>query len=439
MSLDMEALKKIRDDPVLFAERIMHWKPFEYAKPLIRDKSDLIVARMGRQTGKTSNTGVKSIAHAYSWSDQTILIVSPGLRQSMMMFDKVLDFIETNPLLLPSCVRFTRTEVKLTNGSRIIALPFDPHKLRGYTANLIIIDEAAWVPDELITDVLIPMLATTRGQLMLLSTPWGKNNFFYLACQNPDFSRYHVRSIESPMITQAWLDKVKKLPGMTKAKYDREYNALFVEAGNIYLTMDLLQKCVKEHIRKWPNFELIRDIAGILKLERKREYFIGVDLGKLQDHSVIAIIEKAGNILRLMAVISFPIDTKYPKVSNALLKVAEYLQPAGILIDSSGPGESFCDTVEEEGIRRLERTGQWSLGKKAKWLGATKMYMQDLRFLFPFDQTLIDQMNGQEYEYTAGGSLKFTHPGNTWDDELWSVVLACYRGSDKYRGGVVIT
>ena len=48
----------------------------------------------------------------------------------------------------------------------------------GNEATDIVIDEAAYVPEEIITEVAMPMLATTDGRLTLISTPHGKNHFW---------------------------------------------------------------------------------------------------------------------------------------------------------------------------------------------------------------------------------------------------------------------
>jgi hypothetical protein len=71
--------------------------------------------------------------------------------------------------------------LELENGSRVLALPGRTDAtLRGFSApRLVICDEAARQPDELLHG-LTPMLATNpRAQLILLSTPWGSRGTFH--------------------------------------------------------------------------------------------------------------------------------------------------------------------------------------------------------------------------------------------------------------------
>jgi phage FluMu gp28-like protein len=62
--------------------------------------------------------------------------------------------------------------IELRNGSKIIALPCGPDgaTLRGYTADLVVMDEAAFMPEDVIASVIFPMLATTNGTAIMLST-----------------------------------------------------------------------------------------------------------------------------------------------------------------------------------------------------------------------------------------------------------------------------
>ena len=63
-------------------------------------------------------------------------------------------------------------------GTGIRPLPADANRVRGFTANFLIVDEAARVSDEVYAAA-TPMLAATDGALWILSTPRGRKGFFY--------------------------------------------------------------------------------------------------------------------------------------------------------------------------------------------------------------------------------------------------------------------
>ena len=201
--------ERLRSDPVAFAEAILDFKPFPYQADLLRCRSKRIVACWARQTGKTTTIAVKVIHYAFTNADKTVLIVSRGLRQSMIMFSVIERFIMKHPVLRRSVSKSTRTLIELKNGSRIVALPCGPSgaSLRGYTADLVVMDEAAFMPEDVIASVIFPMLATTDGTAIMLSTPWGRDHIFYRSYKSPDYWSQHVRAEDCPLIPKEFLEE----------------------------------------------------------------------------------------------------------------------------------------------------------------------------------------------------------------------------------------
>ena len=107
-----------------------------------------------------------------------IILISPSQQQSQEIYRKVHGYWERLPGA-PAADQESLTRMQLSNGSRIISLPGSERTVRGYSAaTLIVIDEASRVPDDLVAAVR-PMLATTNGRLVVLSTPSGKRGFFH--------------------------------------------------------------------------------------------------------------------------------------------------------------------------------------------------------------------------------------------------------------------
>lgn len=101
-----------------------------------------------------------------------VLVVTPAQRQSI-------ELLRTCTASARHVTKASETVMSLTfeNGSRIIALPGNEATVRGYAGvDLLIVDEAAWVGDELYTSVR-PMLAVSGGRLIAMSTPHGKRGW----------------------------------------------------------------------------------------------------------------------------------------------------------------------------------------------------------------------------------------------------------------------
>jgi hypothetical protein len=69
-----------------------------------------------------------------------------------------------------------RTGLELVNGSSIQALPAIERTTRGYSTDLLVVDEAGGVADEDYYG-LLPTLAATQGDQCLLGTPRGRRGF----------------------------------------------------------------------------------------------------------------------------------------------------------------------------------------------------------------------------------------------------------------------
>jgi hypothetical protein len=92
----------------------------------------------------------------------------------------------------------TQSGMLLPNGSRIEARPGSEKTARSRTANLLVIDEAARIDDELYHGIR-PMLATTGGPLCMLSTPWGQRGVFFEAWQRGEaWQRWLVTADDLP-------------------------------------------------------------------------------------------------------------------------------------------------------------------------------------------------------------------------------------------------
>src|SRR5205823_11868612 len=123
-------------------------------------------------------------------------------RQSGELFQRIVGYYDRlgQPV---SAVQDSAVSLGLANGSRLISLPENPETIRCFSSvNVLIIDEAARVADEMLAAVR-PMLSVSRGKLIALSTPRGKRGWFYSAWTDgsPAWHRVQVRATECPRIS----------------------------------------------------------------------------------------------------------------------------------------------------------------------------------------------------------------------------------------------
>src|SRR5947209_6134603 len=181
-----------------------------------------------RQAGKSTVVGLLGLTEALFVNNTKVLLLSRSLRQSQELFRTVLAYHEKlrDRLLL----RKNAHELQLANGSRILCLPCKEETIRGYSAvSLLVIDEAARVPDELYKAVR-PMLAVSQGRLICLSTPYGRRGFFYDAWARggDDWQRVEVPAQQVPRIPAAPLEQERRALGAWwfRQEYECSFEAL---------------------------------------------------------------------------------------------------------------------------------------------------------------------------------------------------------------------
>ena len=144
-----------------------------------------------RRTGKSLAAGILAFAKLLEPGKQ-VMVVAPNFTLSSIIWDYVTDIIRNLQLEVD---RFNQKDkvVKLINGSTFRLLSANNRdSLVGRAAHLIIVDEAAIIPDdEYFTRDLRPALSTyPDSRALFISTPRGKTNYlysYYLRGQDPEF------------------------------------------------------------------------------------------------------------------------------------------------------------------------------------------------------------------------------------------------------------
>jgi hypothetical protein len=199
-----------------------------------------------RQTGKSTATAGLALYHALHVPKAVVLLLSPSLRQSTELFRKILWLMAALPHPLP-VARQTGLFLELRNGNRIISLPSSEQTIRGFSeVTLLVIDEAARVPDELYFSVR-PMLAVSGGKLICLSTPYGKRGWFHDAWVGEEaWERITVTASECPRISAAFLDEERRTLG--SEWFAQEYLCRFADAGHQVFDRDQVLAAIDPNV-----------------------------------------------------------------------------------------------------------------------------------------------------------------------------------------------
>ena len=158
-------------------------------------------------------------------------------------------------------------------------------------------------------------------------------------------------------------------------------------------------------------------------------YFLGVDLGKKVDYSVIAVMRSDGKakVAELVGMVRFPLETPYAAVIGMVKVICDKLQHVEkVLVDQTGVGEYIVEEMKNADINSRIEGVMLTVPSKQEILGYMKHLMQTHTLSLYYDPVLLAQINVERYELAKTGQIQFSHADGSHDDELWSLALATY-------------
>ncbi len=325
------------------------WKWDKWQQEVLNHEGNITI-RSGRQVGKSEVIGAKGCKFAMENPGTTTLIIAASQRQSSLIFEKVKANVDRacedkkqNLYSEPP----TLTKIYLKNGSKIYCLPAGRtgYFIRGYTIDLLIADEAAYIP-ETVWNAVIPMIAVSRkargmGYIILLSTPFGKGGYFYDSFTDDDFKHVHKSSETCMRIPSDFLRKEKER--MTKEEYNQEYKGEFTEDWHQLFPTALIKKCMS--IMVWEK-----------KKDYKKEarYYCGLDISRYGgDENAWVVIEDLNHMLRAVMCLTTDRISTTDTVGRTGILDDEWKFRL-IITDSGGLGGAVTDQLMEKlGKRRV--------------------------------------------------------------------------------------
>ena len=238
-------------DPAAFAVDHLGFHPDPWQAEVLRSPARRLILNCCRQSGKSTTTAILALHRAFHVPGSLVLLISPSQRQSRELFVKVTDYRHMLDVgdEGPRLAEDNRLSVRFENGSRIVALPSTESTIRGFSAvDLVIEDEAARVRDDTYL-ALRPMVAVSRGRLILMSTPFGKRGHFHDAWQNGGnaWGRVEITANECPRIAQDFLDEERAALG--EWRWRQEYFCEFVEGEDQIFLHDTIARAISADVQ----------------------------------------------------------------------------------------------------------------------------------------------------------------------------------------------
>ena len=219
--------------------------PDSWQEAAIRSAAKRQLWNVHRQGGKSTTAALKALAKATTTPRSLILLISPAMRQSSELLRKVAELhAAIADLPKPVFQSAHRFEFDPAVGGRILSLPSSESTVRGYSkVALAVLDECARIPDDIVAAIK-PMLATSNGELVCLSTPNGQVGFFYEQWMRGGdvWERTKITAEECGRIAPAFLAEEREMLGQTL--YAQEYECQFVANDEQIFANEIIERAL---------------------------------------------------------------------------------------------------------------------------------------------------------------------------------------------------
>ena len=226
-------------------------------KSVLDHEAHRLILCCSRQWGKTTIGAIKALHTAIFNPGTEIVVISNSLKQAGVLLNKVCESAAV--LGFPrKRVLGHENSLHLPNGSKIFAVANSEKSSRGYTAHIVIVDEAAIVEDDVI-GAASPTLSRTNGKLWLLSTPHGQTGLFYNVWHDKDLTDwFKVKATieDSAYATPEFIAEQKRL---FPFNVRQDFYCEFTPKKGCLLSRERVEKMIDPTITHIPFPRLLKD------------------------------------------------------------------------------------------------------------------------------------------------------------------------------------
>lgn len=392
------------------------WSPHPGQREFLLAEAGVQTLACGRRWGKTDAAAVKALGWLLDREDAEILVASVTLDQTRILFDRLVE------LLAEWLDRFggPKPEIRraphplLKWGGRVVRArsgKIAAH-LRGYRATHILIDEAAYLPEKVITEVAMPMLATTHGTCVLLSTPWGHNHFwrFFTLGQTGREGYWSRRgpSAESPYVSASFLAGQREI--LSERGYAAEYEAEFVSSAGQVFPQEQIEEALDAEVRMIPQAMTM----------------VGVDWARYSDYTAVVVAQWLHGRAQIVEVQRWQGGDWASQVEWVAGIVRGY--PSGVVwCDGSGVGDPVVEMLRSALPQHAVQGFTFTTKSKLELIDGLRWRFDRRQIGMAPHPDLLREL--AEIRATPGsqGHTRIAAPSGGHDDLVMALALACYR------------
>jgi hypothetical protein len=455
---------KCQQDPVYFTENYMKiisinegltsFDMYEYQKEMVRSFKDnrYSIVTTARQAGKSTTTCAFILWYIIFNPDKTVaLLANKGDTAREILGRIQLAYQHLPKWLQQGVVEWNKGSFVLENNSRVLAAATSASAIRGYSINLLFIDEAAFIEnwDEFFTSVYPTISSGSESKIILVSTPNGLNHFHATwANAQQGTNGYHpilVHWTAVPGRDEKW--KADTLAGMNfdLEKFDQEYNCEFLgSSGTLIAGWKLKELVARAPVLQKEGF------TQFIQPEPNRVYMMVCDVsrGKGLDYSAFQLVDVTSMPYNQVGVYRnnniTPVD-----YADVIHRIAKAYNNASVLVEVNDIGEQvshslhydfgyehvlFTENAGRSGKRITAGFGGTNVDKGIRTTKIVKSVgCSILKLLIEQNQFIVNEINtiSELGTFSKKGTSYEAEPGKH-DDLVMCLVLFAWLSDQQY-------
>jgi hypothetical protein len=331
---------------------------YKYQKRLLRAFRDnrFNIILSSRQSGKTTTITIYALWIVCFQADKRITIVANKESTAKEIFSRIKMSFEELPVWMKPSVKSWRKEgFQLGNDSEIKVSTSSSSGPRGSTSNLLIIDEMAHCPNEVMQELwksAIPIISSSKkSQIVVISTPNGTDNKFYELYKESqkEKSSWHLETVnwyDVPGRDEDWKRETLSLLNNNMDDFEQEYCNKFHEPGKTAIDPDLL-KSLQAQCRE-PIYVMDSGCYKIFEAPNPSGlYVVGVDVGEgIGRSNTVAQIIDVSDLTNIKQVGVYACNTISPyHFGTRLMGILEDWGRPPVLVENNNNGQQVLDVL----------------------------------------------------------------------------------------------
>jgi len=244
--------------------------------------------------GKSFSCSILAIRQLLFNKDQAIYVIAPIKDQARDLFSKIKNIIAGSEVL-SSYLEITNTEIRKKRKKDVGFIKWlsasPGSKITGKTATLIIIDESQDITDAKLENDIYPFAAHYGAPIVQVGTPRGRNHFYYIFNGKNNYKKLKITHEDVPRIKP---EEAAYRAGYTEGYIEQQREIISREA----FSMQYESKWVTETNNAFKFDDIISSVCDLVCYDKGFnyvKYYGGLDLGKVNDPSVLTIIAETSD------------------------------------------------------------------------------------------------------------------------------------------------